>query len=84
MSTIILPSPAAVAARAALERRMRYNTETTARFAELKSQLSIAIRLEKRSEWQAAEVALEVLIREAHKLRIHLNAWEQYKPPAPT
>ena len=73
----------AVPVGSAIKRRMKYNCETTARFAAIKTRLSLATRLEKRSEWQAADRELELLMCEAHKLRIHLTAWEHHKPSSP-
>lgn len=65
---------------AAMKRRMDYNIETTSRFSGLKARLSIAQRLEKSGEWKEAEAELGKLVIETGALRLHLNAWEQYKP----
>lgn len=68
---------------AKLERRMRYNSETTTRFSCCKTELKQAVHFEKRSEPKEAIYFLERMIHEAKKLQLHLRAWDEYKQDTP-
>lgn len=74
------PKPSPPALGSAIELRMRYNIETLARFSACQVELKSARHFEKRSEPEKAIEFLDRLICEAKKLRLHLEAWEHYKP----
>jgi hypothetical protein len=66
--------------RDAIERWMRYASETECRLAELKTRTRNAKHFLRRKEPEHAAGEIRHLVNEAQKLLLHLDAWGNYLP----